>query len=157
MRRPVAVVAALVLLIEAVGIVVLNGVMATFVGAQRMSLDGMDPDVMVTATWGLGIGSGLFLALCGVLLLVAGIRDRAPGRFARIALITLAVVHGVLGAVAVGLVGWSAFAFLMVVLGLLVASLIVYGKEQPPAASAGQAGGADGDDPVAPVSGPAPA
>ncbi|MEV4679563.1 hypothetical protein [Streptomyces kurssanovii] len=149
--------AALVLLIEAVGIVVLNGVMATFVGAQQMSLDGMDPDVMVTATWGLGIGSGLFLALCGVLLLVAGIRDRAPGRFARIALITLAVVHGVLGAVAVGLVGWSAFAFLMVVLGLLVASLIVYGKEQPPAASAGPAGSTDGDDPVAPVSGPAPA
>ncbi|ALC21260.1 hypothetical protein RKD30_004411 [Streptomyces pristinaespiralis] len=150
-RRPVAVVAALVLLMEAVGIVVLNGVMATFVGAQRMSLDGMDPDVMVTATWGLGIGSGLFLALCGVLLLVAGIRDRAPGRFARIALITLAVVHGVLGAVAVGLVGWSAFVFLMVVLGLLVASLIVYGNDRSPA------GPAEGDDQAAPVSGPAPA
>ncbi|MGN9792265.1 hypothetical protein ACTMTU_14375 [Streptomyces sp. OZ13] len=152
--------AALVLLIEAVGIVVLNGVMATFVGAQRMSLDGMDPDVMVTATWGLGIGSGLFLALCGVLLLIAGIRDRAPGRFARIALITLAVVHGVLGAVAVGLVGWNAFAFLMVVLGLLVASLIVYGKEQPPAASPAppaSGGPADGDGPVGPVGGPAPA
>lgn len=150
-RRPVAVVAALVLMMEAVGSVALAGVMATFVGAQRMSVDGMDPDVMVTVTWGLGTGSGLFLALCGVLLLVAGIRDRAPGRFARIALGTLAVVHGVLGAVAVGLLGWSAYAFLMVVLGLLVASLIVYGDDRSPA------GPAEGGDRAAPVGGPAPA
>ncbi|UYQ66629.1 hypothetical protein [Streptomyces peucetius] len=119
---------------EAVGIVVLNGVMATFVDAQQMSLDGLDPDVMVTATWGLGIGTGLLLALAGVLLLVVAVRDRAPGRFTRILLITLAVVHGVLGALTVGLVGWSAFGFMMVVLGLLVASLIVYGEERPPAA-----------------------
>lgn len=149
-RRPVAVVAALVLLMEAVGIVVLNGVMATFVDAQQMSLDGLDPDVMVTATWGLGIGSGLFLALCGVLLLLVGIRDRAPGRVTRIMLVVLAVVHGVLGALTVGLVGWSAFAFMMVVFGLLVASLIAYGKERPAAPD-------DPGDSSAPVGGPAPA
>ncbi|GGW70604.1 hypothetical protein GCM10010381_64180 [Streptomyces xantholiticus] len=130
MRRPVAVVAALVLLVEAVGIVVLNGIMATFVDAQQMSVDGLDPDVMVTATWGLGIGTGLLLALAAVLLLVVAVRDRAPGRFTRILLIGLAVVHGVLGALTVGLVGWNAFAFMMVVLGLLVAALIVYGKER---------------------------
>jgi hypothetical protein len=138
----VAVVAALVLLAEAVGIVVLNGIMAAFVDAQRMSLDGLDTDVMVTATWGLGIGTGLLLALAGVLLLVVAVRDRAPGRFTRVLLIGLAVVHGVLGALTVGLVGWSAFAFIMVVLGLLVASLIVYGKERPadePEAPAGPA------------------
>lgn len=129
-RRPVAVVAALVLLVEAVGIVVLNGIMATFVDAQQMSLDGLDPDVMVTATWGLGIGTGLLLALAAVLLLVVAIRDRAPGRLTRILLIGLAVVHGVLGALTVGLVGWNAFAFMMVVLGLLVAALIVYGEER---------------------------
>ncbi|ATW52772.1 hypothetical protein CGZ69_22200 [Streptomyces peucetius subsp. caesius ATCC 27952] len=130
MRRPVAVVAALVLLVEAVGIVVLNGIMATFVDAQQMSLDGLDPDVMVTATWGLGIGTGLLLALAAVLLLVVAVRDRAPGRLTRILLIGLAVVHGVLGALTVGLVGWNAFAFMMVVLGLLVAALIVYGEER---------------------------
>ncbi|MER6618594.1 hypothetical protein [Streptomyces xantholiticus] len=122
--------AALVLLVEAVGIVVLNGIMATFVDAQQMSLDGLDPDVMVTATWGLGIGTGLLLALAAVLLLVVAIRDRAPGRLTRILLIGLAVVHGVLGALTVGLVGWNAFAFMMVVLGLLVAALIVYGEER---------------------------
>ncbi|MEU0372772.1 hypothetical protein ABZ070_21390 [Streptomyces sp. NPDC006283] len=136
--------AALVLLVEAVGIVVLNGIMATFVDAQRMSLDGLDPDVMVTATWGLGIGTGLLLALCGVLLLVMAVRDRAPGRFTRILLIGLAVLHGVLGALTVGLVGWTAFAWMMVVLGLIVASLIAYGKERP----AREAGGEDG--PAAP-------
>jgi hypothetical protein len=142
----VAVVAALVLLAEAVGIVVLNGIMATFVDAQRMSLDGLDTNVMVTATWGLGIGTGLLLALAGVLLLIVAVRDRAPGRFTRVLLIGLAVVHGVLGALTVGLVGWSAFVFMMVVLGLLVASLIVYGKERPadePEAPAGPAGPAD--------------
>ncbi|MFF3288030.1 hypothetical protein [Streptomyces sp. NPDC003023] len=130
-RRPVAVVAGIVLLAEAVGIVVLNGIMATFVGAQRMSLDGLDPDVMVKATWGLGIGTGLLLTLCGVLLLVVAIRDRAPGRLTRALLIGLAVVHGVLGALTVGLVGWDAFLLLMAVLGLLVASLVVYGEERP--------------------------
>ncbi|MFF8842606.1 hypothetical protein ACF08N_07700 [Streptomyces sp. NPDC015127] len=124
--------AAIVLLVEAVGIVVLNGIMARFVDAQSMSLDGLDPDAMVAGTWGMGIGSGLFLALCGVLLLVAGIRDRAPGRLARIVLITCAVVHGVLGALTVGLVGWPAFAYMMVVLGLLVLALISYGKEDGP-------------------------
>ncbi|MGX6749573.1 hypothetical protein ACM562_19870 [Streptomyces xantholiticus] len=122
--------AALVLLVEAVGIVVLNGIMATFVDAQQMSLDGLDPDVMVTAMWGLGIGTGLLLALAAVLLLVVAVRDRAPGRLTRILLIGLAVVHGVLGALTVGLVGWNAFAFMMVVLGLLVAALIVYGEER---------------------------
>lgn len=131
-RRPVAVVAAIVLWVEAVGIVVLNGIMARFVEAQSMSLDGLDPDVMVAGTWGMGIGSGLFLALCGVLLLRTGIRDRAPGRFARIVLIGCAVVHGVLGALTVGLVGWPAFAYMMGVLGLVVLSLIAYGTEDRP-------------------------
>ncbi|MBT2367712.1 hypothetical protein J7E88_20975 [Streptomyces sp. ISL-10] len=131
-RRPVAVVAAIVLLVEAVGIVVINGIMARFVEAQSMSLDGLDPDAMAAGTWGMGIGSGLFLALCGALLLLMGIRDRAPGRFTRILLIGCAVVHGVLGALTVGLVGWPAFAWMMLVLGLLVLSLIAYGGDDAP-------------------------
>ncbi|MFI2372906.1 hypothetical protein [Streptomyces sp. NPDC018833] len=131
-RRPVAVVAAIVLLVEAVGIVVINGIMARFVEAQSMSLDGLDPDAMAAGTWGMGIGSGLFLAVCGALLLLMGIRDRAPGRFPRILLIGCAVVHGVLGALTVGLVGWPAFAWMMLVLGLLVLSLITYGGDDAP-------------------------
>lgn len=126
-RRPVAFVAAIVLFVEAVGIVLINGILATVVRNQDMSLAGMDPAVMSNGTWAMGGVFGLYLLLCGLLLLLAGIRDRAPGRLARIVLILCAVVHGVLGALTVGLVGWAAFAFLMVVLGLIVLTLVAYG------------------------------
>ncbi|MFH9722627.1 hypothetical protein ACH4M4_06635 [Streptomyces sp. NPDC017254] len=127
-RRPIALVTAAVLLLEAPGIVAINAVMARFVKAQAMSLDGMDPDAMYTGTWVLGIASGAALALCALVALVAGIRDRRPGRAGRGLLIGCAVVHGVLGAVTVGLIGWSAFAFMMLVLGLIVLTLVAYGK-----------------------------
>lgn len=146
-RRPVAVVAAIVLLLEAVGIVVINGILATVADNQHMSLGGMDPDVMVMSTWVMGGVFGLYLAACGVLLLVAGICDRAPSRFGRILLVVCAVMHGVLGALTVGLVGWGAFAFLMVALGLVVLSLVAYGGvEQAGDAEhdADPASGADG-------------
>ncbi|MGW6458287.1 hypothetical protein ACWF94_20645 [Streptomyces sp. NPDC055078] len=127
-RRAVAVVAAVVLLTEAVGIVVINGILATFVDGQSMSLDGLDPDAMVIGTWVTGGVLGLALGACAVVSLVAGVRDRAPGRLARALLIGAAVLHGLLGAVTLGLVGWYAFGFLMVVLGLIVLVLISYGK-----------------------------
>ncbi|WP_116427288.1 hypothetical protein [Streptomyces spongiicola] len=144
-RRTVAVVAAIVLCLEAVGIVVINGIMATFVNNQNMSLDGIDPDLMAAGTWALGGVSGLFLAVCGALFLVAAARDRGPGRWGRVLLVGCAVVHGVLGALAVGPVGWQAFAFLMSVLGLVVFALLQYGGTEP-------AGGAEG----APPAGEAP-
>ncbi|MFF1925662.1 hypothetical protein ACFVW8_34445 [Streptomyces sp. NPDC058221] len=145
-RRPVAFIAAIVLFAEAVGIVIINGVMATFVKNQDMSLAGMDPGVMANSTWVLGGISGAFLLLCGVLLLLAGIRDRAPGRIARIVLICCAVIHGVLGALTVGLVGWGAFVFMMVVLGLVVLALVAYGPgQEKPAEQAGT------DQPAAPA------
>ncbi|MGV9691409.1 hypothetical protein ACWDUX_20145 [Streptomyces sp. NPDC003444] len=127
-RRPIALVTAAVLLLEAPGIVAINAVMARFVEVQSMSLDGMDPDAVVTGTWALGIASGAALVLCALVALLAGLHDRAPGRFGRGLLIGCAIVHGVLGAVAVGLLGWEAFAFLMVVLGLIVLTLVAYGK-----------------------------
>lgn len=139
-RRPVAVVTGLVLFGEAVGIVLINAVLATVVDNQKMSLAGMDPDAMSTGTWVMGWGSGLLLVLCGLVALVAGIRDRAPGRAGRIALIGCAVVHGVLGALTVGLVGWSAFGFMMAVLALLVLTLLGYGPAgaEPEAAADGE-------------------
>ncbi|WMX48847.1 hypothetical protein [Streptomyces roseicoloratus] len=127
-RRPIALVTAAVLLLEAPGIVAINAVMARFVKAQSMSLDGLDPEVMYTGTWALGIGSGALLVLCALVPLIAAIRDRRPGRAGRVLLIGCAVVHGVLGAVAVGLLGWGAFAFLMVVVGLIVLTLVAYGE-----------------------------
>ncbi len=136
-RRPVAVVTAIVLFVEAVGIVLVNGVLATVADNQSMSLAGMDPDAMVTGTWVMGGVSGALLVLCGLIPLLAGIRDRAPGRLGRIALIACAVVHGVLGALAVGLIGWAAFAFLMVVLALIVLTLVAFDRREPEEAKTG--------------------
>ncbi|MFJ9636701.1 hypothetical protein [Streptomyces sp. NPDC101178] len=129
MRRTVATVTALVLFGEAVGIFVINAVLATVTENQNMSLAGMDPKAMTAGTWVLGGVSAVLLIGCGLIALLAGVRDRAPGRFGRIVLIGCAVVHGVLGAVTVGLVGWAAFAFMMVVLALLVLTLLAYGPE----------------------------
>ncbi|MFD5035373.1 hypothetical protein ACFVWX_22815 [Streptomyces sp. NPDC058220] len=128
-RRPVAWLAAIVLLVEGLGIVLVNGVLATVVDNQRMSLAGLDPDAMSIGTWVMGGVFGVYLALCAGILVRTAVKDRAPGRFGRIVLIACAVVHGVLGAVTVGLVGWSAFAFMMVVVGLIVLVLLAYGSE----------------------------
>ncbi|MER7997798.1 hypothetical protein [Streptomyces sp. NPDC095613] len=125
-RRAVAGTTAVVLLLEAVGIVFVNGVLATVVDNQRMSLAGLDPSAMSAGTWVTGGGFGGCLLLCAGVLARTGVRDRAPGRFGRTVLVGCAVVHGVLGAVAVGLVGWTAFGVLMVVLGLLVLTLLAY-------------------------------
>ncbi|MFJ1926487.1 MULTISPECIES: hypothetical protein [unclassified Streptomyces] len=149
-RRPVAFISAIVLFAEAVGVVIVNGVMATFVKNQDMSLAGTDPGAMANGAWVLGGISGLFLLLCGVLLLLTGVRDRAPGRIARVVLIGCAVIHGVLGALAVGLIGWTAFVSMMVVLGLIVLTLVAYGpgREEP---ATGSDTGADTEKPVAPA------
>ncbi|WNI22839.1 hypothetical protein [Streptomyces sp. ITFR-16] len=146
-RMTVACTAALVLFAEAVGIVIINVVLGTVVKNQDMSLAGTDPKMMANGTLVLGAVSGLFLVLCGVLLLLAGIRDRGPGRVARIVLICCAVVHGVLGALTVGLVGWTAFVAMMVVLGLIVLSLVAYG----PADEKPAAGAAEPEQPAAPA------
>ncbi|GGY76155.1 hypothetical protein [Streptomyces nitrosporeus] len=146
-RRTVAVVTALVLFGEAVGVVLVNAVLATVVDNQRMSLAGTDPGALSDGTWALGWTSGALLVLCGLVPLVAAVRDRAPGRFARAGLIACAVVHGVLGALAVGLAGWAAFAVLMAVLGLLVLTLVLYGSAGP----GGGARGARGDGAGAPA------
>ncbi|MFD7899267.1 hypothetical protein [Streptomyces sp. NPDC059743] len=148
-RRPVAWVAAIVLLLEAVGVVFVNGVLATVVDNQQMSLAGLDPGAMSMGTWVAGGVFGLCLVLCAVLLVRTAVRDRAPGRPARFTLTACAVVHAVLGAVTVGLVGWTAFAFMMVVMGMLVLVLVAYGP-QPRA-------GASRDEDSARAEGPAPA
>lgn len=139
-RRPVAWVAAIVLLAEAVGFVFVNGLMATVVDNQQMSLAGLDPDAMSTGAWVAGGALGLYLLVCAALLVRAAITDRGFGRVARVALIACAVLHAVLGALAVGLVGWTAFLFMMVVLGLLVLTLVAYGERQEPAVKAAPVG-----------------
>ncbi|MGW6056470.1 hypothetical protein [Streptomyces sp. NPDC055189] len=141
-RRPVAWVGAIVLLAEAVGIALLNWFLGLVVNKQDMSLAGLDPHAMSVSTWIAGGVFGLYLALCGVVMALSAIRDRAPGRLGRLLLISAAVVHGLLGAFSVGLVGWPAFAFMMVVLGLIVLTLVAYDKRPAEVSDEPQAGGA---------------
>ncbi|MEU5684267.1 hypothetical protein [Streptomyces venezuelae] len=140
-RRPVAWVGAIVLLVEAVGIALLNWFLGLVVDKQDMSLAGLDPHAMTVSTWIAGGLFGGYLALCAIVLARTAVRDRAPGTFGRILLISCAVLHALLGAFCVGLVGWAAFAFMMVVLGLIVLPLVAYERkaQQDAAVAAPQA------------------
>lgn len=143
-RRPVALVTAAVLVLEALGTVLLNWVLSIFVDRQQMSLAGLAPHAMSAGAWLAGLLFGLYLLCCAVVPLRAALRDRAPGRFARALLISCAVVNGLLGAVAVALVGWFAFVVLMAVLGLLVLTLVAYGAPRGAADGAGTGGESTG-------------
>ncbi|MFI8926325.1 hypothetical protein ACIG3E_01400 [Streptomyces sp. NPDC053474] len=129
-RRPVAWAGAVVLWAEAAGIAFLNWFLGLVVDKQKMSLAGLDPHAMTVATWLAGAVLGLYLALCGFLLARTAVLDRAPGGFGHAVLISAAVVHALLGAFAVGLVGWLAFAFTMLVLGLVVLTLMAYDRHE---------------------------
>ncbi|MCX4577114.1 hypothetical protein [Streptomyces sp. NBC_01571] len=158
-RRPVAWVAAIVLFVEAVGIALLNWFLGVVVDRQDMSLAGLDSDMMSTSSKIGGVVFGLYFALCGVVALLVAVRNRAPGVVGRVLLISAAVVHGLLGAFTVGLVGWGAFAFMMVVLGLILFTLLAFGPAAGPADAApedgdGGADGASGGKGGAPVAAP---
>ncbi|MFJ2767557.1 hypothetical protein [Streptomyces sp. NPDC087300] len=143
-RRPVAWVGAIVLFAEAVGIALLNWFLGLVVDKQDMSLAGLDPRAMTVSTWIAGVLFGGYLALCGIVLARTAARDRAPGTFGRLLLISCAVVHALLGAFSVGLVGWPAFVFMMVVLGLLVLTLVAYDKKAQQDGGARADGGSGG-------------
>ncbi|MFD9910820.1 hypothetical protein [Streptomyces sp. NPDC059063] len=143
-RRPVAWVGAVVLWAEALGIALLNWFLGLVVDKQDMSLAGLDPHAMSVTTWIAGGIFGLYLALCGFWLARTAVRDRAPGGFGRILLISAAVVHALLGAFAVGLVGWLAFLFMMLVLGLIVVTLMAYDRHEARDAAADAAPPGDG-------------
>ncbi|WP_407560745.1 hypothetical protein [Streptomyces sp. 184] len=123
MRRTAAAVAGAALLVEAVGLAVVHFILGSVVDRQDMSLAGLDSGVMSGSTRVAGMAIGLYLLCCGALSLLLAVRDRAPGRAGRILLVSCAVLHAVLATVAVGLVGWAAFAGLMVVFGLIVLTL----------------------------------
>ncbi len=139
LRRLVAGLAAIVLVVEAAVLVLVHIVLGRTTANQSMSIAGSDPDVMSKATYAMGAGMGAFLVLCAVLAAVTAIRDRAPGRFGRVVLISGAVTHGVLGILSVALVGWAAFATTMLILCLLVLTLTSY------APRADGNGGGEGD------------
>ncbi len=140
-RRPVAGVVAVVLLAEAVFIAALNWFLGVVVDRQDMSLAGLDPDVMATSSKVGGIVFGGYFALCALVAALVAIRDRAPAGFGRVLLISAAVVHGLLGAFAWGLVGWTAFLAMVVVLGLIVLLLMTYDRAAGPEGAGGGAPG----------------
>lgn len=138
MRRGTAIAAAVVLVLEAIAIAFVNWILGLAVHHQNMSVAGLDPDAMAVGSWVAGGVFALYLLLCAWLVARIAHRQEMVGRFGRIVLIVCAVVHGVLGAVVVGLVGWWAFAALMVVLGLLVGTLVLYAPEDEPGPAAPQ-------------------
>ncbi|WP_328750092.1 hypothetical protein OHT57_31710 [Streptomyces sp. NBC_00285] len=134
-RRPVAWIVAVVLFAEAFGIAALNWFLGVVVDNQNMSLAGLDPDAMSLSSKIGGVVFGLFFALCGVVALLVAVRDRRPAGLGRILLISMAVVHGLLGAFAWGLMGRPQFLFMMVVLALIVLLLMTYDAQDRPAAA----------------------
>ncbi|MER6154898.1 hypothetical protein ABT147_05050 [Streptomyces sp. NPDC001868] len=146
-RRPVAVVTAIVLFAEGLGIAGLQWFLGTVVDRQKMSLAGLDPDAMSVSTKAGGVVFGLYFVFCGVVALLVALRNRPAAGLGRILLISVAVVHGLLGALTVGLVGWGAFVFMMVVLGLVLLTLMTYDRQDGGAdAVPGGSGGVDGTD-----------
>ncbi|WP_433892022.1 hypothetical protein [Streptomyces sp. CA-111067] len=139
---------AVVLVLEALVIAFVNWILGLAVRHQNMSLGGLGTDTMAAGSWVAGGVFALFLLGCAFLVARIARQDRMAGRFGRIVLIVCAVVHGVVGAAVVGLVGWYAFVVMMLILALLVGTLLLYAPEDEPAADDGTAGSA--------VEGPAP-
>ena len=150
-RRPVAWVTAVVLLMEAVGIVLVNWFLGLVVDRQDMSLAGLDADAMSVGSWAAGALFGLYLAFCAFVAARVAVRDRPAAGLGRIVLISAAVVHGLLGAFTVGLVGWGAFVFMMTTLALIVLTLMTYDVQNRPVDAV-----PDGKDDGGPVTPPAP-
>ncbi|MFE0512592.1 hypothetical protein [Streptomyces sp. NPDC058964] len=148
-RRPVAWLVAVVLLAEGLGIAALNWFLGMVVDRQDMSLAGLDPDTMSMSSKLGGIVFGLYFALCALVAVLVAIRDRAPAGFGRVLLISAAVVHALLGALVWGMVGWTAFLFMVVVLGLIVLLLMTYDGQDGAAETAAGGGPEAGDAPEA--------
>jgi MFS family permease len=132
MRRGIAATAAVLLVLEAFGLALINWVLGLAVRHQSMSLAGLDPTGMAVGAWVAGGLLALFLIGCGVVLGRAVWHDRPLRRFGRVLLVGCAVLHGVLGAAVVGLVGWPAFGVMMLIFGFVVWSLLLYGDEGRP-------------------------
>ncbi|SEO90363.1 hypothetical protein SAMN05216267_105332 [Actinacidiphila rubida] len=128
-RRGMAAATAVVLVVEGLAIAFLNWLLGLIVQKQEMSMGGISHTSMAVGSWVAGGLFGLFLVVCAALALRIALRDRMAGRLGRIVLIVCAVVHGVVGAVVIGLVGWAAFVGMMVILGLLVGTLLIYAPE----------------------------
>ncbi|GLP68009.1 hypothetical protein TUSST3_46310 [Streptomyces sp. TUS-ST3] len=128
-------VVAVVLLAEALGVAMLNWLMGNLVDAQNMSLAGLDPDAMSMSSKIGGVVFGLYFALCALVAVLVAVRDRQPAGLGRVLLVSAAVVHGLLAAVAWALIGRPQFVFMVVMLALIVLLLVTYDGRRGPAAT----------------------
>ncbi|MEV5954195.1 hypothetical protein AB0M11_10560 [Streptomyces sp. NPDC051987] len=144
-RRPVAWILAVILFAEAFGIAALNWFMGVVVDRQDMSLAGLDPDRMSVSAKAGAVVFGLYFALCGLVALLVAVRNRPPAGLGRVLLISVAVVHALLGAVSWGLIGWRAFLFMVVVLALVVLLLMTYDRMEGAGGAGAEADGGDQD------------
>lgn len=126
MRRGLAATTAVVLVLEALVMAFVHVVLGLVVRNQSMSLAGLDSDAMAVGTFVGGALFALFLIGCALVPARVALRGRPPGRFGQILLIVCAVLHGLLGALVVGLVGWAAFGFMMLVMALVVGTLVLF-------------------------------
>ncbi|WP_392963568.1 hypothetical protein [Streptomyces sp. LN245] len=142
MRRPLVWVAAIVLFVEATGIALLNWFLSVVVDRQNVHVAGIDSDMMARSSKIGALVFGLYFLACAVSALLVALRQRPPGLFGRVLLISAAVAHALVGAFTVGLVGWGAFTFMMVVFALIVFTLLAYdGRETGPVDAAPETGG----------------
>ncbi|MYU25723.1 hypothetical protein [Streptomyces sp. SID8352] len=130
-RRPVAWIVAVVLFAEALGVVALNWFLGVVVDRQRMSLAGLDPELMSRSSKIGGVVLGLYFALCALVALLVAVRGHRPAGAGRALLVSAAVVHGLLAALAWGPVGPGAFVLLTAVLGLVVLLLMTHDGHLP--------------------------
>lgn len=151
MRRGLAATTAVVLVLEAFVIAFIHVVLGLTVRHQNMSLAGLDPDGMAIGTFVGGGLLGLFLIGCALVPARIALRNRPPGRFGQILLIVCAVLHGLLGALVVGLVGWPAFVFMMLVMALVVGTLVLFPDTGDGSATAGKGSGSELPPPTAPA------
>ncbi|WP_443048768.1 hypothetical protein [Streptomyces sp. NBC_00328] len=158
-RRPLVWVAAIVLFVEAAGIALLNWFLGVVADRQNMHVAGIDSDMMSRSSKIGGLVFGLYFLACAVSALLVALRQRPPGLLGRLLLISAAVVHALLGAFTVGLVGWRAFTLMMVVFALVVFTLLAYdGRETGPVDAAPETGGTgDGEGDAAEADGTGPA
>ncbi|GAB2898922.1 hypothetical protein [Streptomyces mayteni] len=126
-----AAVAAVVVFGAAVVLGLLHWILGLVAERQEMSVGGVSTTAISLSAWVGGGALAAFLVLCGALLARVSVTDRPPRRFARVALVGGAVVHAVLGALAVGLVGWTAFTGMMVIFTLIVLTLTLYPAAPP--------------------------
>ncbi|WP_055587929.1 hypothetical protein [Peterkaempfera griseoplana] len=145
MRRAVLIATAALLAVEALAFALVGLVLGLAVRKQQMSVGGLSPDAMAIGAWAGQGALAVFLLVCAVVAARAGWLGPGPrhaggqrgaGRIARGLLIGCAVLHGLLGAVLLGLSGWLVFTGLMLVLAVLVLALLLLREPGGEAATA---------------------